>query len=427
MRAERTDLAEGAPVGVVLAPLLGGRLLGQVQREPADQAVLGVVELDGRRHAVALERRALPDQECAVGADRRARRRARRRDVGLERRLAAVDLRLGRPQALAQTFALVERFGPVIGFDDTALGALLEVDQRGVHHDGRREQRQQRDDQPVALRGMPQLPELSRPQVGRGDHRPHNEQRLDAGQVGERAAPRERPDDANRHTPGQQQQAGHARVALADSPPRQHQSQDEHQGPDKRRVKADQPEREGHPLGLPGMRREAQDIHRGPADGLGQNPLVPDDRQRQQCAPGRLDEEEQRRRPDAGQRVAAGAVEHLPAALERAGEQRDERKGCQAGQEEVRRVPGQISQPGPMIDVGREHGRAAGRQREHEQEPGRDDEPRGRERRQEVGPRRPRQLPEVEAGPHQQQQRQTQHRDDERGDGRPMSPAGRVE
>ena len=77
-----------------------------------------VVELDGRRHAVALERGALPHQERAVGRRTLPGRRRRHRHRGFELRLAACRyLALRGLEPHSEILALRQHLGPERGFD----------------------------------------------------------------------------------------------------------------------------------------------------------------------------------------------------------------------------------------------------------------------------------------------------------------------
>ncbi len=131
-------------VAAVFLPRLDRRLLGQVEREPADEGFRGVVELDSRGHAVPLERGALPDQERAVGSGARAGHRGGTGHGRLELRSGTrVDLRLGGGEPVLEVLALRQDLGAETRLDHATLRALLQEHERRVHRDGWQQQREE--------------------------------------------------------------------------------------------------------------------------------------------------------------------------------------------------------------------------------------------------------------------------------------------
>ena len=288
-------------------------------------------------------------------------------------------------EPLLEVLALRQDLRAEPRFHHATLRALLQEHERRVHRNGGHQQRDEADDQAVALRRVPEAGEAPGAQKRRRGDRRHDHERLDARQAGQVPVPGERPDGRDRHAPGGQERQHHALVAAADAPARHRQADRQDDRPDERGVQADQAQRHGHPVGLPRVGRELQDVDRGLPERGREERLVGDDGDGRRGAGGRVLGQKGGGGTAADERGWPAAVEERTPPLDRRGDQDHGRQDRERREQKVGRMPGERAQGKPVVDRRRQHGLAAGRERQDHQRAGCRDEDDGGECRERRG------------------------------------------
>ena len=261
-RAEGLRLAEHLPAAgeLRLRLLRAARVLGEIQPEAAHQLAAGVVELDGRREPLAIERRLLPDGERT----RRPRRRVELIGADADQlRQAGIAIDLG-PRLDCQfleALCVVLRLDGVLRRDQPARRALGEVVDRRIQQERRHQEREEQREEP-RHRGRVPIPRDETPteereqraDEARGEESEGRGARLGQGRQCRRHGRRSRPQ--------QQHEQPRPPVRQTDAPFRGRRQEEDRRRPEHRQVDRQQPAEQRRPRRVPRMEREVPQVDR---------------------------------------------------------------------------------------------------------------------------------------------------------------------